>query len=199
MKEMVIATNNQGKFKEFERVLKPLGFEVFTMEGKGVECNPEETGKTFDENASLKAHELSKLLPDCYILADDSGLCVDALGGEPGVHSARYAGEGASSEECIVKLLSALKGTEDRTAHFACSLALYMPTDKSRHLFEGVCEGSIAKKKSGKAGFGYDPVFLVNGKSFAEMEDKEKDAISHRGVAIDEMVRWLVGKEIVKP
>ncbi len=191
MKEMVLASNNKNKFTEFSRILSPLGFKVFTMEDKGISCEIEETGKTFDENAALKALELAKLLPECYILADDSGICVDALGGEPGVFSARYAGEGGSSEECIAKLLQNLKGEKNRKAHFACSLALYIPEDKSRHIFEGICEGEIALKKSGKKGFGYDPIFLVNGVSYAEMTDKEKDAISHRGNATDELVKWL--------
>ncbi len=195
MKEMVLASNNKHKFVEFERVLKPLGYKVFTMSDKGVSCDAEEIGKTFDENAALKAHELSLLLPDCYILADDSGLCVEALGGEPGVHSARYAGKGADSDECITKLLDNLKGEKNRKAFFSCSLALYIPTDKSRHLFEGRCNGDIAKKRVGVSGFGYDPVFLVDGRSFAEMSDKEKDAISHRGAAIEQLVKWLRSKD----
>ncbi len=191
MKQMVVASNNKNKFYEFERVLKPLGYELFTMEDKGVRCEAEETGTTFDENAVIKATELAKLLPDCYILADDSGLCVDALNGEPGVLSARYAGDCETTDKCIKKLLTNLKGIKNRKAQFCCSLALYVPTDGSRHLFEGVCDGEIAEKMVGDRGFGYDPIFLVNGKSFAEMNDKEKDAISHRGAAIEEMIKWL--------
>ncbi len=198
MKDMVLASNNKNKFIEFSRILSPLGFSVFTMDDKGISCDIEETGKTFDENAALKALEIAKLLPDCYILADDSGLCVDALNGEPGVFSARYAGEGASSEDCITKLLQNMKGEENRKAHFACSLALYVPQDKSRHIFEGICEGEIAHKKSGKKGFGYDPIFLVNGVSFAEMSAKEKDAVSHRGNAIDELVQWLTHMDMIE-
>ena len=141
----------------------------------------EETGTTFEENAYLKAASACKEsgLP---AVADDSGLCVDALDGAPGLYSARYAGEGASDEEKIAKLLEALKDVkeEDRTARFVSSICCVFP-DGRQLTVRGECEGTIAFRPRGNGGFGYDPVFLLGDKSVADMTAEEKDAVSHRG------------------
>lgn len=176
----VIATHNQHKLKELERILAPLGISVTTAELDEVE----ETGTTFAENAFLKAEAACRQtgLP---AVADDSGLMVDALNGAPGVYSARYAGEGATDRQRIEKLLNVLKDVpqEQRAAHFVSSICCVFPGGE-KITAEGTCFGSIAFSPSGSDGFGYDPVFVANGKSFAEMSAKEKDAISHRGRAL---------------
>ena len=181
----LLATHNLKKQAEMQRILSPLGIEVLTAEMAGVSLTDvEETGTTFRENAYLKAHTgcLESGLP---CIADDSGLCVDALGGAPGVYSARYAGEHGNDEANIQKLLDALRDTPDdkRTAAFVCSVCVCFPDGRLLEI-EGRCEGKIAYEKSGNGGFGYDPVFLVNGRSFATFTPAEKDAVSHRGNAL---------------
>lgn len=176
----VIATHNAHKLAELERILAPLHIDVITAELDEVE----ETGTTFAQNAFLKADAACKQtgLP---AVADDSGLMVDALNGAPGVYSARYAGEGATDGQRIEKLLSALKDIpqEQRTARFVSSICCVFPNGQTVTT-EGNCPGSIAFAPAGNGGFGYDPVFLVNGKTFAELPAQEKDEISHRGKAL---------------
>jgi len=183
----VIATHNQHKLTELERILSPLRITVTTAPLDEVE----ETGTTFAQNAFLKADAACRQtgLP---AVADDSGLMVDALDGAPGVYSARYAGEGATDSQRIEKLLHALKDVpqEQRTAHFVSSICCMFPNGKTVTA-EGTCMGSIAFSPSGTDGFGYDPVFLVNDKTFAELTAKEKDAISHRGHALRQFVEKL--------
>jgi len=183
----VIATHNQHKLTELERILSPLRITVTTAPLDEVE----ETGTTFAQNAFLKADAACRQtgLP---AVADDSGLMVDALDGAPGVYSARYAGEGATDSQRIEKLLHALKDVpqEQRTAHFVSSICCVFPNGKTVTA-EGTCMGSIAFSPSGTDGFGYDPVFLVNDKTFAELTAKEKDAISHRGHALRQFVEKL--------
>lgn len=185
MKQVVIATKNKGKAKEFEGIFKPLGYEVVTMFDVAPKMEIEETGSTFEENAILKAETLSKALGQ-LVIADDSGLIVDALNGEPGVYSARYAGDHDNTAN-IIKVLTKLKGvpTEERTARFACSIAIAGPDYPTRTFF-GTCEGIIGEERIGDNGFGYDPIFYVpeKGKTMAEMTADEKAAISHRGNAI---------------
>ena len=179
--EIIIATGNAGKVREFKRMLEPLGYQVFSQKEKGIVLDVEETGSTFAENAMLKAKAVWKIagLP---VIADDSGFCVDALDGRPGIYSARYAGEHATDADRVEKLLSELEGKPRRTGRFVCAIA-YLDGKGGAHTFEGVCEGRIALAPRGTDGFGYDPVFLVGEKTFAEMTAEEKDAVSHRGKA----------------
>lgn len=190
----VIATHNQHKLTELERILSPLKIEVTTAQLDEVE----ETGTTFAQNAFLKADAACKQtgLP---AVADDSGLMVDALNGAPGVYSARYAGEGATDSQRIEKLLGALKDVpkEQRTAHFVSSICCVFPNGKTVTA-EGTCPGSIAFSPSGTDGFGYDPVFLVGDKTFAELTAQEKDAISHRGRALRQFVEKLQQSGLVE-
>lgn len=180
--KFIIATHNAKKLKELSRILVPLGIEAVTDRDLGIALTEvEETGATFEENAYLKAASACQEsgLP---AVADDSGLCVDALDGAPGLYSARYAGEGASDAEKIAKLLDALKDVprEERTARFVSSICCVFP-DGKRLIARGECEGEIAFETDGEGGFGYDPVFMHEGKSFAAMTAEEKDAVSHRG------------------
>lgn len=180
--QYIIATHNMKKLKELSRILLPLGIEAVTDRDLGLSLTEvEETGSTFEENAYLKAASACKEsgLP---AVADDSGLCVDALDGAPGLYSARFAGEGASDEEKIDKLLKALEGVpqQERTARFVSSICCVFP-DGTVLTARGECEGEIALTPSGEGGFGYDPVFVTGGKSFASMTAEEKDAVSHRG------------------
>ena len=190
--KFIIATHNKKKCEEMHRILSPLGVEVYTAEMLGIELtDAEETGLTFAENAEIKA--LSGCRESGYPgIADDSGLCVDALGGEPGIYSARYSGEHGNDEANIVKLLGTLKDVPDekRTAYFACAVCVCFPDGRKISL-EGKCEGKIGYEKKGDGGFGYDPIFMVGEKSFAELTKEEKDAISHRGNALRELVKVL--------
>ena len=192
MKQVVIATKNKGKAKDFEALFQPLGFEVVTMFDVAPDMEIEETGTTFEENAVLKAETLAKEL-NMIVIADDSGLVVDALGGEPGVYSARYAGD-HDDEANIVKVLENLAGVpeEKRTARFMCALAIAGPEMDTTTVF-GTCEGVILEEKRGTNGFGYDPIFFVPelGRAMAELTPEEKGAISHRGNAIRKLAQAL--------
>lgn len=192
MKQVVIATKNKGKAKDFEALFTPLGYEVVTMFDVAPDMDIEETGTTFEENAILKAETLSKAL-QTIVIADDSGLSVDALNGEPGVYSARYAGD-HDDEANIVKVLENLKDVADekRTARFSCALAIAGPTIKTTTVF-GTCEGVILREKRGTNGFGYDPIFFVPSlnRAMAELTAEEKGAISHRGNAIRKLAEII--------
>lgn len=192
MKQVVIATKNKGKAKDFEALFTPLGYEVVTMFEVAPDLEIEETGTTFEENAILKAETLSEQLGK-LVIADDSGLAVDALGGEPGVYSARYAGD-HDDEANIVKVLEKLQGVPDekRTARFCCALAIAGPNMDTYTVF-GTCEGVILHEKRGTNGFGYDPIFFVPelGRAMAELTPEEKGAISHRGNAIRKLAEEL--------
>ena len=190
--KFIIATHNKKKCEEMHRILSPLGVEVYTAEMLGIELtDAEETGLTFAENAEIKA--LSGCRESGYpCIADDSGLCVDALGGEPGIYSARYSGEHGNDEANIVKLLGKLKDVPDekRTARFVCAICVSFP-DGSEITAEGACEGKIGYEYRGNNGFGYDPLFMVGDKSFAELSAEEKDAVSHRGNALKKLQKLL--------
>lgn len=179
--EIIIATGNAGKVREFKRMLEPLGYTVFSQKAKGITVNPEEDGDTFAENALIKARAVWEVAHTA-VIADDSGLCVDALDGRPGVYSARYAGEDATDADRNRKLLAELEGIENRAAHFTCAIAYVDETGKAR-VFEGICPGTIGFEPKGEDGFGYDPLFLCGEKTFGEMTAEEKDAVSHRGRA----------------
>lgn len=183
--KILIATHNKHKLTEMARILSPMGYEVVTDTDIGIELTDvEETGTTFMENARIKAESGCKE-SGLICIADDSGLCVDALGGEPGVYSARYSGVHGDDEGNIVKLLKNLDGIADekRTAYFACAICVSFP-DGKEITAEGKCHGMIGYEKKGENGFGYDPVFMVGDRSLAEMTADEKDAISHRGNAL---------------
>lgn len=178
--KLVIATHNRDKVLEFQRILQPLAIEVITADLPEVE----ENGKTFAENAYLKAISAFRAMGKAAV-ADDSGLEVDALNGAPGIYSARYAGENATNEQRIAKLLDSLKDVpaEKRTARFVCSICCILPNGDIVTA-RGECPGKIAFEIRGQGGFGYDPVFLVGEKTFGELNAEEKDQISHRGKAL---------------
>lgn len=183
----VIATHNRHKLQELQRILDPMGIEAITADLSEVE----ETGTTFAENAYLKAKSACEEtgLP---AVADDSGLEVDALDGRPGVYSARYAGENATDAQRIEKLLGELSAVpaEKRTARFVSAVCCVFPNGDVIRV-EGDCPGSIAFSPEGNDGFGYDPVFLVGEKTFAQMTAAEKDAVSHRGKALEKFAAAL--------
>ena len=184
--KLVVATNNSHKLEEFKRILEPLGIQILSQKEAGIHIQPEENGLTFAENAWIKAKAIFKAtgLPT---VADDSGLCVDALGGRPGVYSARYHGEDTPYPEKMQALLDELKDVEDsrRTAQFVCAIACAWDAETKIETL-GVCQGKIGYQPLGSGGFGYDPIFMVNGKSYSQLTGEEKDAISHRGLALRE-------------
>lgn len=182
--KLFAATGNAHKLEEFRRILAPLGVEVFAPADAGCVLDVKETGATFAENAALKAQALYAATGMAAI-ADDSGLCIDALDGRPGVYSARYMGEETSYATKNNALLQELRtvAPEKRTARFVCSICCLLE-DGTRMTYEGICEGSIATQPSGNGGFGYDPIFLYQGQSFADMPPQMKDAVSHRGQAL---------------
>jgi XTP/dITP diphosphohydrolase len=182
--ELIIASHNQGKIKEFKQILSPFGVTIYSADDFNLP-EVEETGTTFIENAKLKAETLSALSgKPC--LADDSGLCVNALNGQPGVYSARYA-PNRDFNKAMDKLIEEIKNknTSDWSAYFACVLALKEP-EKETKIFEGRVNGIITPSRKGESGFGFDPIFIPNGfnKTFAEMTSDEKSTISHRGQAL---------------
>lgn len=203
---LVIATRNAGKTKEFRAAFAAMGVEVKDL--SDVEGVPDiaETGTTFQENARIKATAVADIV-GLPVLADDSGLCVDALDGAPGVYSARYSGEGATdakNNEKLVRELSAIGATAEvagggpdalSAGRFVCSLVLYDPADGSEATAEGAVEGYILTERRGEGGFGYDPLFWVpaHGKSMAELTVAEKNAISHRGDALRKLIGLLQG------
>ena len=193
--EIIIASQNKGKLKEFDRMLSPLGFSVISAKEAGFTEEVEETGKTFAENAEIKARAVFNACHRAAV-ADDSGLEVDALNGAPGVYTARYAGEHAADDDNIKKLLSELEEIpqEKRTARFVSAICCILENGEA--LFAvGTCEGIIGFEKRGENGFGYDPVFMVGEKSFAELDSGEKDSISHRGRALRELLSLLEEKK----
>ena len=191
MLPFVIASQNQGKINEFNRILATLGI---TCTGATLD-DVEETGVTFAENARLKAIAAFEKtgLP---VIADDSGLVVDALNGAPGVYSARYAGPDADSKQNNQKLLDALDGTENRQGRFVCAICCVLP-DGEEITVEGTCEGTIAYAPKGENGFGYDCLFVCkNGRTFGELDDETKDKLSHRGKALQKLYKILSEKDL---
>ena len=191
--KLLIATHNAGKLRELAEILGGAPFQLLSLSDVGIETDVEETGLTFEANAALKA-ETYRDLSGLPTLADDSGLEVDALGGEPGVRSARYAGENATDDDRIALLLRNLADTPDdeRTARFRCVIAIAAPGERTR-LFDGACEGLIVDDPRGDNGFGYDPVFLVadEGLTMAELSSEKKNALSHRAVAARKAAGYL--------
>ena len=186
MTDFLIATNNAHKVEEFKRILLPLGINVLSAKEAGVDLGDvEENGKTFAENAKIKAMSAYKIA-SMPCIADDSGLCVDALDGAPGLYTARYGGENITQEERNALLLHNIKDVDDkdRGAQFVCHICCVINEDDIIDA-EGICEGSIAHKPAGKEGFGYDPIFLyTDGRCLGDISGEEKDEISHRGIAL---------------
>ena len=187
----VLATHNPGKLKEMGAILARFGVEVVSPKDLGLTVDVEETGTTFAENAMLKAKAIcaAAQLP---AIADDSGLCVDALNGGPGVYSARYGGDGLDDRGRYMLLLNNMRGQTTRAAHFACAIACAFPNGDTLTA-EGRCDGTIAFAPMGEGGFGYDPVFFVpeKAKTFGQLTAEEKSAISHRGRALESFVGKL--------
>ncbi len=191
MEELIFASHNRGKIAEIKQMLAPLNIKVLSADEINLP-DVEETGTTFEENAALKALTIAKLTKK-PCLADDSGLCVNALGGRPGVYSARYA-PNRDFDKAMDKLLAELEksGNADRSAYFACVLVLGYP-DGTYQSFEGRVNGKITKQKQGSGGFGFDPLFAPDGyeKTFAELGAEVKNKISHRGRALQKFVSYL--------
>lgn len=185
--KIVAATGNKGKLKEIQEILSD--FEIVSMKELGVTADIEENGETFKENAYIKAEAISKIT-NLPVISDDSGLSVDALSGRPGIYTARFAGENATDDENIEKLIFELKNVENdkRTACFVSVVCLVMPDGRTIY-GEGICEGIIIDEKKGENGFGYDPVFYVPEfkRTFAELSSDEKNSISHRKKALDDL------------
>ncbi len=192
LNKLLVATGNKGKLIEIRQILK--GTEVLGLKDVNINVDVEETGTTFAENAYIKAYEISKLsgLP---VLADDSGLLVDALDGAPGVYSARFAGENANDDDNVNKLLGLLSHIpeNERHARFACAMCLIFPDGRKIEAFGVSCEGYIINEKRGENGFGYDPVFYSPdyNKTFSQMSMEEKNKVSHRKAALTELSKKL--------
>ncbi len=192
--DFILATNNMKKLQEMQRILSPLGINVVTAKMLGITLEEvEENGKTFEENASIKAGAACKAT-NMPAIADDSGLCVDYLDGAPGIFSARFAGEHGNDERNNDLLLEKLEGVEQnkRTAHYVCAICCVFP-DGRKITVRSECNGTIGFARDGTEGFGYDPLFLINGRSFGRYTAEEKDKISHRGNALR-----LLAKELEK-
>ncbi|MBR1775881.1 RdgB/HAM1 family non-canonical purine NTP pyrophosphatase [bacterium] len=186
--KIVLASSNEHKVQEINEIAADYGIDVkFILPPNNF--NPIENGKTFQENSYIKAREAWKLAKS-WILADDSGLCIDALNGAPGIYSARYAD---TPELRIKRVLNELNGTADRKAYFACAMTLINPQGKVEYSFEGRCEGTIIREPRGKNGFGYDPIFLPRNytKTIAELSEDEKNQISHRSVALRQILNYI--------
>ncbi len=196
MDTLVIATKNKGKLREFRELLIPLPCSILSLADLSIDAECEETGSTFAENARIKALAYSQLTP-FPVLADDSGLEVEALGGRPGIYSARYAGTGASDADRIRKLLDELEQLSGlRNARFVCALACAKEGQLVLEA-EGECCGIIAKEPRGNNGFGYDPVFFFPelGKTYAELSQVEKNAHSHRARAVAAFISRIVNRK----
>ena len=189
MTKIVFATGNQGKLREVKKILADLNVDIVSMKEEGIQIDVDENGTTFAENAQIKATAIGAHT-DAIVLADDSGLVIDALNGEPGIYSARYLGEDTSYRIKNQNLIDRLEGVPDekRIARFVCAIAAALPDGTVLHT-EGTIEGIIGYEERGENGFGYDPIFYVPklGKTTAELTDDEKNAISHRGSALEKM------------
>lgn len=193
--EIILASNNEHKLKEIRAKLKNGNIKIISQKEAGFNIEVDETGTTFEENAILKAETIYKLAKK-PVLAEDGGLEVDYLNGEPGVYSHRFAGENATDEDRRNKILTLLKDVPDekRTARFRC-VGCYIDENGEKHIFEGISEGKIGYESKGTDGFGYDPIFICEyGKTFAEISAEEKNKISHRGRLIEKFVKYLEEK-----
>ncbi len=196
-RKIIFATGNENKMKEIRMILADLGMPILSMKEAGIYVDVVEDGTTFEENALIKATEIAKHVENCIVLADDSGLEIDYLNKEPGIYSARYAGEDTSYDIKNNLLLSRLEGVldEQRTARFVCAVAAAFP-DGETEVVRGTIEGRIGYEIAGENGFGYDPIFYVPeyGCTTAEMDPDKKNELSHRGNALREM-RKIIEKK----
>ena len=190
---IVFMTGNQGKMREIRAIMEDSGLPVLSMKEAGITAEIEENGKSFRENACIKA-SAAGVMPDTIFVADDSGLCVDAMDGAPGIYSSRFMGEDAGYDVKIGAILEKLQGLkgEERSAHFECCMAALFP-DGTIKTAEGVLEGQIAYHTAGSGGFGYDPCFFLPayGVTSAEITAEEKNRISHRAMAMEKMLPIL--------
>ena len=184
--KIVLASSNEHKVKEINAIVSDTGIE-FILPPTGFD--PIEDGETFEENSLIKAKEAWKL-GKTWTLADDSGLCIDALDGAPGIHSARYA---ETPQARIDRVLDEMQGFENRSARFKCCMTLLNPEGEVAFAYTGICEGSIINVQRGVNGFGYDPIFLLEGtnKTMAELSEEEKNEVSHRGKALRAVLNYL--------
>ena len=190
--ELIFGSNNKNKLRELKSKLQKFNINVISQEEAGFNIEVDETGTTFEENAVLKAEAIYRLC-NKPVISEDGGLEIDYLNGEPGVYSHRYAGEDASDEDRVNKILTLLKNVpeEKRTARFRCC-GCYIDEKGQKHLFEGTTEGKIAEAPKGNNGFAYDPIFICElGKSFGEISSEEKNQISHRGRMLDKFADFL--------
>ena len=198
-KRIVFATGNQNKMREIRMILADLGVEIYSMKELGVDIDIEENGKTFEENAEIKARAVAQVLADDIILADDSGLEIDYLGKAPGVYSARFAGEDTPYDVKNRLLLDKLNGVpeEQRTARFVCVIAATFP-DGEVETVRGTMEGIIGHEIEGENGFGYDPIFVIPecGCTTAQLDPVKKNELSHRGKALRAMRKVLEEKMV---
>ncbi|KYH29292.1 MULTISPECIES: XTP/dITP diphosphatase [Clostridium] len=194
MRKLIVASNNEHKIKEIKQILREFPLEVLSLKEARINIDVEENGTTFMENAHIKASEIYKVVENSMVLADDSGLAVDILNGEPGVYSARYSGEHGNDKKNNEKLLSKLKGVEfsKRSGKFICAMELIIDKDKIINV-QGEIKGYITEKEKGDNGFGYDPLFYVPefNKTMAEMSEEEKNSISHRARALEKLKEEL--------
>ena len=199
MRQIIFATGNQGKVKEVQAIMADMDVEVLSLKQAGISVDIEENGTTFEENAVIKAKEIAKLT-DAVVLADDSGLEIDYLNKEPGVHSSRYMGEDTSYHEKNLNLISRLENVpiEKRTARFVCAIAAVLP-DGNVIDTQATIEGYIGYEEMGKNGFGYDPIFCVPefGCTTSELTMEQKNKISHRGKALNAMKEELKKRNLI--
>ena len=191
--KLIIASNNAHKIYEIKKILSGCFDEIISLKEAGIEHETIEDGKTFMENARKKAREITEISGECA-LADDSGICVDFLGGEPGIYSARYSGEHGRDEENNALVLKKLGDSEERGAHYTAAISLAYPDGRFVEA-EGYLYGDITKEPRGSGGFGYDPLFVPKGenRTVAEMSDDEKNQISHRANALKGILKKLEG------
>lgn len=205
MKKLIVASNNSHKIEEIKEILSDLNLEIVSLKDENINIDVVEDGTTFLENSYKKSHEIAEYLKnkgekDFIVMADDSGIAVDYLNGEPGVYSARYAGVHGNDSENNKKLLKNMQGVpyEKRTARFVCAIVLITSEGKIIKV-EGTTEGFVTEEIRGKEAFGYDPLFFVPefNKTFAEMSAEEKNSISHRGRALEKLKEEMLRGDII--
>jgi len=198
-RKIIVASNNAHKIREIKEILKGLPYDIVSLKEAGIDIDVAETGSTFMENAYIKASEIFNVANGAMVLADDSGLMVDALDGAPGIYSARFAGDHGNSRKNNEKLLCLLRDVpyEKRTAQFVCALVLIIDKDSALKV-QGEVEGIITDEEKGKDGFGYDPLFFIPKykMTFAEMDAEMKNSMSHRGNALKQLSEKLRELEV---
>lgn len=189
--KLIIASNNKGKIREYKQLLEPFGYDVVSQSDAGISIEVEETGTTFAENSALKARAIKRLAGGCAVLADDSGLVIEALNGEPGVYSARYGGL-KTDEERSALVLEKMKNVpdENRNAFFACTIH-FIKENGEEISVEGRVNGKIGYQPLGENGFGYDPIFMYGDRSFAQVDADVKNSVSHRANALKNLIEKL--------